>query len=59
MMDGWIARERVPGWGASPRKKAPERIAWHEIKSAVIYRLEQRAEKAGGRGLLLEKFIVA
>lgn len=59
MMDGWMARERGPDWGASPRKKAPERIAWHEIKSAVIYRLEQRAEKASGRGLLLEKFIVA
>ena len=59
MMDGWMARERGPDWGASPRKKAPERIAWHEIKSAVIYQLEQRAEKAGGRGLLLEKFIVA
>ncbi len=59
MMDGWMARERGPDWGASARKKAPERIAWHEIKSAVIYRLEQRAEKASGRGLLLEKFIVA
>jgi hypothetical protein len=59
MMDGWMARERGVDWGASPRKKAPERIAWHEIKSAVIYRLEQRAEKASGRGLLLEKSIVA
>jgi len=59
MMDGWMARERGPDWGASPRKKAPERIAWHEIKSAVIYRLEQRAEKESGRGLLVEKNIVA
>ncbi len=59
MMDGWMKRERGPDWGASSRKKAPERIAWHEIKSAVIYRLEQRAAKASGRGLLLEKFIVA
>lgn len=59
MMDGWMARERGPDWGVSPRKKAPERIAWHEIKSAVIYRLEQRAKKESGRGLLLEKYIVA
>jgi hypothetical protein len=59
MMDGWMARERGPDWGAGPRRKAPERIAWHEIKSAVIYRLEQRAEKTSGRGLLLEKYIVA
>lgn len=59
MMDGWMARERGPDWGASPRKKAPERIAWHEIKSAVIYRLEQSVQKESGRGLLLEKYIVA
>jgi hypothetical protein len=59
MMDGWMARERGPDWGVSPRRKAPERIAWHEIKSAVIYRLEQRAQKESGRGLLLEKYIVA
>ena len=59
MMDGWMARERGPDWGASPRRKAPERIAGHEIKSAVIYRLEQRAEKESGRGLLVEKNIVA
>jgi hypothetical protein len=59
MMDGWMARERGPDWGAGPRKKDPQRVEWREIKSAVIYRLEQRAEKASGRGLLLEKFVVA
>ena len=59
MMDGWMARERGPDWGASQRKQAPERIAWHEIKSAVIYRLDQRAQKESGRGLLLKKYIVA
>jgi hypothetical protein len=59
MLDGWMARERGPDWGAGPRKKNPQRIAWHEIKSAVIYRLEQRAESASGRGLLLEKYAVA
>jgi len=36
-----------------------DRVAWHEIKSAVIYRLEQRVQKDSGRGLLLEKFMVA
>jgi hypothetical protein len=59
MLDGWIARERGPDWGAGRRKKNPQRIAWHEIKSAVIYRLEQRGQNAGGRGLLTEKFVVA
>ena len=59
MMDGWMTRERGPDWGAGPRQKKPERIEWREIKSAVIYRLEQRAENASGRGLLLEKYVVA
>jgi hypothetical protein len=59
MLDGWLARERGPDWGAGPRKKKAERIAWHEIKSAVIYRLEQRGQNASGRGMLVEKFVVA
>lgn len=59
MMDGWMARERGVDWGAGPRKKAPQRVEWREIKSAIIYRLEQRVENGKGRGLLLEKFAVA
>jgi hypothetical protein len=59
MLDGWLARERGPDWGAGPRKKKAERIAWREIKSAVIYRLEQRGQNASGRGMLIEKFVVA
>ena len=59
MMDGWMARERGRDWGAGQRKKDPQRVEWREIKSAVIYRLEQRVENASGRGLLLEKYVVA
>lgn len=59
MMDGWLTRERGADWGAGPRKKNPQRVDWKEIKSAVIYRLEQRVEKDSGRGLLLEKYTVA
>jgi hypothetical protein len=59
MMDGWLTRERGPDWSAGPRKQDPKRVEWKEIKSAVIYRLEQRAENASGRGLLLEKHVVA
>lgn len=59
MMDGWMARERGVDWGASRRRKNPQRVEWREIKSAIIYRLEQRVENAKGRGLLLEKFAVA
>ena len=54
-----MARERGPDWGAGPRKKDPQRVDWREIKSAVIYRLEQRAQKDSGRGMLLEKYVVA
>jgi hypothetical protein len=59
MLDGWLARERGPDWAAGPRKKNAQRIVWHEIKSAVIYRLEQRGQNARGRGMLIEKFVVA
>jgi len=59
MLDGWLARERGPDWGAGPRKKAPQRIRWHEVKSAVIYRLERRGATESGRGMLIEKFVVA
>jgi len=60
MMDGWLVRERGQHWG---KKGEPppdrQRVDWREVKSAVIYRLEQRAETAGGRGMLVEKSIVA
>ena len=59
MIDGWMVRERGADWGAGPRAKDPERVQWREIKSAVIYRLEQRVENAKGRGMLLEKYAVA
>lgn len=60
MMDGWMARERGVDWGVSRRKKTEDRIAWHEVKSAVIYQLEQAVTTGkSARGLLLEKYIVA
>ena len=59
MMDGWMARERGTDWGLDPKKPSTQRVAWREIKSAVIYRFEQRAETQSGRGMLCEKYIVA
>jgi len=50
----WVCPARE-AWGLSPY----QRIAWHAIKSAVIYRLEQRAQSASSRGLLVEKYVVA
>jgi hypothetical protein len=59
MLDGWMARERGPDWGAGPWKKEPQRVLWHEVKSAVIYRLERRGATESGRGMLIEKYVVA
>lgn len=59
MMDGWLARQRGADWGANPRRKQADRVNWKEVKSAVIYRLEQRVRKSSGRGMLIEKYVVA
>ena len=59
MLDGWMVRERGPQWAAPPDCKDAERVAWHEVKSGVIYRLNHRAETASGRGVLTQKKVVA
>jgi Uncharacterised protein family (UPF0236) len=57
MVDGWMARQRGPGWGK--RKSRQSRVAWHELKTGVFYQHEQRGRTAGGRGLLADKVIVS
>lgn len=59
MLDGWMARERGEAWGLPPAPSPQERVAWREVKSAVVYRVEDRAENASGRGMLIEKKVVA
>ncbi len=59
MMDGWMARHRGPQWGLKPPEKSADRVHWHEIKSAVIFRLDQRVQTAGGRSILVKKHAVA
>lgn len=59
MMDGWMVRQRGPDWGGSRQRPQAERVHWKEVKSAVIYRLEQRVAKASGRGMLIQKYVVA
>lgn len=58
-MDGGMVRERGPHRGARSGKRGLDRVAWHEVKSAVIYRLEPRAQTSSGRGFLTEKSVVA
>ncbi len=56
MVDGWMVRQRGPGWG---RKKTQEnRVEWHELKTGVFYLNEQSAQTEGGRGLLADKVVV-
>jgi hypothetical protein len=59
MMDGWLVRERGPEWGSPPEQDKTQRVSWHEIKTGVIYRLDQAGKTASGRGLIAEKGVVA
>lgn len=67
MMDAWKGRERGPDWGLLPASAAGSRVEWRDLKLAVIYRLDQVAEKPPANGdpatrprrEILEKFWVA
>jgi hypothetical protein len=59
MLDGWMIRERGVDWGLKPPETKGDRAAWHEMKSAIVFRADQRARTQSGRPLLLEKFYVA
>lgn len=58
MMDGFMARERGPDWALKPPEAPGARVAWHEVKAATIYRVDQVAEKASGRRQIIQKFWV-
>jgi hypothetical protein len=59
MMDGTMLRERGPDWGLKPSKTKANRVEWHELKGAIIYRLADRAETQSGRRIILQKYAVA
>ena len=56
MLDGWLVRQRGPGWGR--QKTTEKRVEWHEWKTGVYHRHEQAGVSAAGRGLLTEKVVV-
>ena len=58
MMDGWLARFKGARWG-NPKAPRDERVSWHEVKSAVMFRLSQVAEVNRGRRALITKHVVA
>jgi hypothetical protein len=59
MMDGCLARQRGAAWGEPASEAGLERVAWREIKGAVIYRLAAAGQTAGGRGVIAQKQVVA
>jgi hypothetical protein len=56
MLDGWMVRQRGPGWGK--KKTTQPRVEWHELKTGVFYLQEQAVDK-NGRGLLTDKVVVS
>jgi len=56
MLDGWLVRQRGPGW--AKKRTSQARVEWHEWKTGVYYRQEQAAKTAGGRGLLEQKVVI-
>lgn len=59
MMDGWMVRERGPQWGLKPAEIEADRVEWHEMKSGIIFRVDQRVEDQSGRRMILEKRYVS
>lgn len=55
-LDGWLVRQRGPGWGKKKTKK--KRVDWHELRMGVFYLIEQASE-VNGRGILHEKVVVS
>jgi len=60
MADGWNARHRGKNWGVNKKnRKLPERVHWHEIRSAALFRLSALLAVSGKRKALMEKHVVA
>jgi hypothetical protein len=59
MLDGWMVRERGGGWGMESKPDELKAVEWKEVKSAVIFRLEDRLATQSGRRILIEKNVVA
>lgn len=60
MADGWNARHRGKNWGLDKaNRELPERVHWHEIRSAVVFKLSALLAVSGKRKALMEKHVVA
>jgi len=56
MLDGWMVRQRGPGWGK--KRTLKPRVEWHEWKTGVYYRQEQAGHTEGKRGVIDEKIVI-
>ena len=60
MADGWNARHRGENWGRHIKnRKLPERIHWHEIRSAAIFKLSALLAVSGKRKAIMDKHVVS
>lgn len=60
MADGWNARHRGENWGVDKDNRAlANRVHWHEIRSAVVFKLSALLAVSGRRNAIMEKHIVA
>jgi hypothetical protein len=59
MMDGWMIRERGAQWGLKPPERQGDRVEWREMKSGIIFRLEDRGRSESGRRFIIEKYYEA
>lgn len=60
MADGWNARHRGENWGRDRKNRdLPERVHWHEIRSAVIFKLSALLAVSGKRKAITDKHVVA
>lgn len=60
MADGWNARHRGENWGRNKQnRQLPERVHWHEIRSAVLFKLSALLAVSGKRKAIMEKHVVA
>ena len=60
MADGWNARHRGGNWGLDKENRGlPDRVHWHEIRSAVVFKLSALLAVSGRRKAIMEKHVAA
>lgn len=60
MADGWNARHRGENWGVdTDNRTLSDRVHWHEIRSAVIFKLSALLALSGRRNAIMPKHTVA